>query len=128
MGARLASRHASVFDGGMTRDGGEPISITDSLTGVVRGLRPDSSPGSAAKPAPSAGQLAGLFGRWDEAVGHAVAAHVRPLKVDGTTLVVEVDDPAWATQLRFLEATICQRLAEVAGLHIERVDVRVARP
>lgn len=59
--------------------------------------------------------------------GRAVAAHVQPLRLDGSTLVVEVDDPAWATQMRFLESTLRARLAEVAGASIERIEVRVAK-
>jgi predicted nucleic acid-binding Zn ribbon protein len=66
-----------------------------------------------------------LFGRWEEAVGAAVAAHVQPVKLDGTLLVVTVDDPAWATQLRFLEGTLRQRLLDVAGAVIETIEVRV---
>ena len=49
------------------------------------------------------------------------------LKLDGTTLVVKVDDPAWATQLKFLEGTLRTRLREVAGATIERIEVRVGR-
>ena len=71
--------------------------------------------------------LGGVFGRWEEAVGDALAAHVQPVKLDGTTLVVQVDDPAWATQLKFLESTLKERLAEIAGATIERIDVRVSR-
>ena len=52
-------------------------------------------------------------------------SHVKPVKLDGTKLIVEVDDPAWATQLRFLETTLKQRLLEVAGATIESVEVRV---
>jgi predicted nucleic acid-binding Zn ribbon protein len=72
-----------------------------------------------------ANQMGGVFGRWAEAVGDAVAQHVKPVKLDGTKLIVEVDDPAWATQLRFLETTLKQRLLEVAGATIESVEVRV---
>jgi predicted nucleic acid-binding Zn ribbon protein len=68
-----------------------------------------------------------VFGRWAEAVGDAIAGHVRPIKLDGTTLVVEVDDPAWATQLRFLEATLKQRLLEVAEVNVETIEARVRR-
>ncbi|MGB8858086.1 MAG: DUF721 domain-containing protein, partial [Ilumatobacteraceae bacterium] len=75
----------------------------------------------------SASAMGGVFGKWDEAVGAAVALHVQPVKLDGTTLVVKVDDPAWATQLKFLEGTLKQRLLEVAGATIERIEVRVAR-
>ena len=67
------------------------------------------------------------IGRWEEAVGDALAAHVQPVKLDGSTLVVQVDDPAWATQLKFLEGTLKQRLAEIAGATIDRIEVRVAR-
>jgi predicted nucleic acid-binding Zn ribbon protein len=101
--------------------------IGDSLNSVIRSLRND--PSNAASPSQSAGQLAnqmgGVFGRWAEAVGEAVADHVKPVKLDGTKLIVEVDDPAWATQLRFLETTLKQRLLEVAGATIESVEVRV---
>lgn len=93
--------------------------LSESLQGVVRSLRPDNTADVAA------GALGGVFGRWEEVVGEALAAHVQPVKLDGTTLVVQVDDPAWATQLKFLEATLKQRLVEVAGATIERIDVRV---
>lgn len=97
--------------------------IGDSLNSVIRSLRNDSS--DAVSSSQMASQMSGVFGRWAEAVGDAVAAHVKPVKVDATTLIVEVDDPAWATQLRFLETTLKQRLLEVAGATIETVEVRV---
>ena len=102
----------------------EPIRLGDSLHDVVRELRPEQ-PGKTAPMAPAAA-IGGVFGRWEAAVGPAVAAHVQPVKLDGTTLVVQVDDPAWATQLRFLEADLRTRLADVAGATVERIEVRVA--
>ena len=106
----------------MTR---EPVPITDSLSAVIRSLR-NESPGTAPS-GQMASQMGDVFGRWAEAVGDAVAAHITPVKLDGTKLVVEVDDPAWATQLRFLEATLKQRLLEVAGATIETIEARVRR-
>jgi len=103
----------------------DPVPIGESLDSVVRSLHPEAS--SAQPASQSAAQMGGVFGRWAEAVGDAVAGHVTPIKLDGTKLVVEVDDPAWATQLRFLETTLKQRLLEVAGALIETVDVRVKR-
>jgi Dna[CI] antecedent, DciA len=107
----------------------DPVPIGDSLNSVVRSLRNDTS--GAVSPGQTSGQTAsqmgGVFGRWAEAVGDAVALHVTPVKLDGTKLVVEVDDPAWATQLRFLETTLKQRLLEIAGATIETVEVRVKR-
>jgi predicted nucleic acid-binding Zn ribbon protein len=108
----------------MSRD---PIPIGDSLNSVSRSLRNDSSDAVSSSQSANqmANQMGGVFGRWAEAVGDAVAAHVKPVKLDGTKLIVEVDDPAWATQLRFLETTLKQRLLEVAGATIESVEVRV---
>lgn len=92
----------------------DPVPISDSLDGVMRSLR-----------GPSRAAAGGVFGRWEEAVGEHVAAHVRPLRLDGTALVVQVDEPAWATQVKFLSATIADRLREVAGTEITRIEVRV---
>jgi hypothetical protein len=50
---------------------------------------------------------------------------VRPVRLDNGVLTVEVDDPAWATQVKFLAGTIIDRLAEVAAVTVERVEVRV---
>jgi predicted nucleic acid-binding Zn ribbon protein len=50
------------------------------------------------------------------------------VRLDDGVLVVEADEPAWATQVKFLSGTIMARLAEVAGVRIERVEVRVGRP
>jgi predicted nucleic acid-binding Zn ribbon protein len=73
-------------------------------------------------------QIGGVFGRWDDAVGPAVSAHVRPVRLDDGVLVVEADEPAWATQVKFLSETIITRLAEVAQVDVQRLEVRVARP
>jgi predicted nucleic acid-binding Zn ribbon protein len=70
-----------------------------------------------------------VFGRWDDIVGPAVAAHVRPVRVEGSTLIVSADHPAWATQLKHLGPDILARLAEVCGPQhaLERLEVRVRR-
>jgi hypothetical protein len=70
--------------------------------------------------------MGGVFGRWDEIVGAAVAGQVQPIRLDGTRLVVEVSDPAWATQMRLLTDMVCRRIREVTGITVETVDVRVA--
>ncbi len=91
-----------------------PVTVSHSLDGVVRSLR-----------GPSRSEVGGLFGRWSEAVGEQVADHVRPLKLDGGVLTVEVDDPAWATQVKLLATMITTRLREVAGVEVESLAVRV---
>ena len=104
-------------------DRDEPLSLGDALGDVVRALRPPSAAGTT-----SAAALGGVFGRWTEAVGEGIARHVQPLKLDGTHLVVEVDDPAWATQLTFVEATLRERLRDVANVVVDTFEVRVRRP
>ena len=94
----------------------DPIPISNSLDGVVRSLR-----------GPSREAVGGLFGRWNQAVGDQVAQHVEPIKLDEGVLVVEVDDPAWATQVKFLSAMITERLMTVAAVRVERIEVRVER-
>ncbi len=70
-----------------------------------------------------------VFGRWEEIVGASVAAHVRPHRLDGTTLIVHVDHPAWATQFRHLAPGILARLKEVCGSEgaPEHLQVRVRK-
>jgi hypothetical protein len=102
-------------------DTGNPASDDDvhqigaSIDRVLRSLR-----------AGDRRQVGGVFGQWEAAVGPGVAAHVRPVKLDGVVLTVEADEPGWATQVTFLANELRARLAEVAGVHVERIDVRVA--
>jgi hypothetical protein len=102
----------------------DPVPLSDSLTGVVRSLR---GPAPASAPPVSAGTMGGVFGRWTEIVGDVVAAHVQPVKLDGARLVVEVDEPAWATQLKFLEADLRARLLSTIGATVDHFDIRVKR-
>jgi predicted nucleic acid-binding Zn ribbon protein len=56
-----------------------------------------------------------VFGAWERVVGGEVAAHSRPVKLDGTELTVEAESTAWATQLRMLAPSLVQRIAAVVG-------------
>jgi hypothetical protein len=40
---------------------------------------------------------------------------------------VEVDEPGWATQLRFLQADVLERLHDVVGVRANALDVRVKK-
>jgi predicted nucleic acid-binding Zn ribbon protein len=69
-----------------------------------------------------------VFGGWADAVGPQVAAHARPVSLAEGTLVVAVDEPAWATQIRFLTGDILRRLAELAGSEaVVAIEIRVRR-
>ena len=95
----------------------DPRSIKASLDQVARSIG-----------GPDAGSLSGLFGRWADIVGPQLAAHARPLSLSSGVLVVAVTEPAWATQLTFLEAELLGRFREALGEGVvERVEVRLRR-
>ena len=72
--------------------------------------------------------LGRLFAGWKEIVGPAMAEHVQPVKVDSDVLVVTVDHPAWATQIRHLGDDLLNRVAAEAGVaRPTRLEVRVRR-
>ena len=74
---------------------------------------------------PSVDALGSLYRRWDELVGSRIGAHTRPLSLRGGVLVIGVSDPAWATQLRFLESRLLEQLADLDGSPVTSIEVRV---
>lgn len=106
---------------------GELVPIGEALAAVVASLgrKPTASGGRG-----RAGGAAtvSVFRSWDDAVGAQVAAHARPISLDDGRLLVEVDQPGWATQLRYLSATLIARLDAVIGAGVVRsIEVRVGR-
>ncbi len=69
----------------------------------------------------------GLFSQWRDIVGDTIADHVTPKRLEKRVLTVEVDDPAWATQLKFLEAQLLSTLRTKAGDEVDSLDVKVRR-
>lgn len=66
---------------------------------------------------------------WERIAGEAVAAHVRPVRLLGGVLVLEVSSGAWATQVRYLESTLIERAnAELGRPLVEQVKVLLATP
>jgi predicted nucleic acid-binding Zn ribbon protein len=94
---------------------GHPRPLNESLNRVVRFLG-----------APDVGALTEVFGRWETLVGEQVAVHSRPVSLHDRTLVIAVDDPAWASQIRWLESRVLERLASQLGADaVDRIQVRV---
>ena len=95
----------------------EPRALDGSLEALSRRLGLDGAAGSGR-----------LFSGWPEIVGPAMAEHVHPVRIDRTALVVTVDHPAWAPQVRRLGDTLLDRAAAHAGVdRPERLEVRVSR-
>lgn len=64
---------------------------------------------------PSSATASTLFARWDRVVGPDIAGHARPVSLHDGVLVLAVDHPAWANQLRFMTAEILARIAAATG-------------
>ncbi|MSZ60804.1 MAG: DUF721 domain-containing protein [Actinobacteria bacterium] len=69
----------------------------------------------------------GLFSGWRQIVGDQIADHAVPKRLEKRILVVEVDDPAWATQLKFLESQLIATLRDNVGDEVESLEIRVRR-
>ncbi len=59
-----------------------------------------------------------VFGAWEKVVGPDIAAHSRPIKIEGGVLTVEAESTAWATQLRMLTATLLRKIAGEVGHNV----------
>ena len=71
--------------------------------------------------------IPGVFAEWPKIVGEQVAQHVTPIKLERGRLIVEIDDPSWATQMRFLEPQLVEKLNAATTSTITAIEVRVKR-
>jgi predicted nucleic acid-binding Zn ribbon protein len=95
--------------------GDDPVPLSDALARVGEdlGLAPGDAHGT-------------LEARWAEVMGADVADHARLVSVRDGVLAIAVDDPIWATQLRYLEAVVVARATALLGSGVVRsVRVRV---
>lgn len=100
-------------------DAGSPKAISDVLDGLLGSderLRSGLATGE-------------LRRRWTQVVGEPLAAETEPRGIEGAgVLVVRVSSAAWATQIRFLSATVVSNTNEVLGRPAVRaVRVEVSR-
>jgi predicted nucleic acid-binding Zn ribbon protein len=92
-----------------------PVHVSNTVERVLRHLG-----------APSASALETVFGQWEALVGERVAAHAEPVAVADGRLTVRAEDPAWASQLRWLERDLVHRLSAALGPGVvTAIDVRV---
>ena len=80
-------------------------SVGSVLPRVLKGLKLDKV--LAAQPA---------VDLWPQIAGPKTAEHTRAVEVDGKTLVIIVDGPAWSAQLRFLKPQL-----------IKKIDARIGK-
>jgi predicted nucleic acid-binding Zn ribbon protein len=92
-----------------------PVHVGTSVERVLRHLG-----------APKVDALGAVFGDWERLVGPRVAEHAAPVALSGGRLVVRADDPAWASQLRWLEQDLLARLDAALGPQtVTSIEVRV---
>ncbi|MGO2110046.1 MAG: DUF721 domain-containing protein [Pseudoclavibacter sp.] len=85
--------------------GREPVTLASAF-GTVRRTLGWQTPMAQAE----------LMNAWAEVVGAETAGHSTPMHVEGSTMVVQCDSTAWATQLRRMRSTL---LGEIAKGHPE---------
>ena len=54
-----------------------------------------------------------LFAMWDGIAGEKLASHCQPVRISRGILYVEVDDPLWLTQLKYMKIDIQAKIEEV---------------
>jgi predicted nucleic acid-binding Zn ribbon protein len=82
----------------------DPIPLRDAVNAVSRELG-----------MPPADALTRVTDAWNTVAGSALAAHSRVRSVRGGEAVIEVDGPAWATQIRYLAKDLVEGLDEALG-------------
>ncbi len=93
----------------------DPQQLGDSLARLIGGLTSSSA------------KMIDVLDQWEEVVGETLAAPSRPVRISEAVLVVEVDDPRWATQMKFSRSAICDAVSTICNVVVDRVDVKVAR-
>lgn len=101
---------------GTSRAEQDPKPVAESLDRISRRLG-----------APRSGVMTAVFSGWEGLVGAEIASHARPLSLRSGVLVLSADEPAWASQLRFMATELIARIHEATGLSdIREIQVRVS--
>jgi hypothetical protein len=112
----------SVGGGGASRAGRGRREDPQPLGAAIEGLLDDQGWRTSAA-------VGSVFGRWEQMVGEALAAHTRPGGFTDGELLVIADSTAWATQVRLLRAQLVRRLnAELGPGTVTGVKVRGPLP
>lgn len=93
----------------------KPRALSESLSEILGGERLERI-----------SHLSRLRQRWSDIVGPMLAARSEPVSLDGNGLLIAVDHPAMAQQVRFLQAEIgqaCRRICHIPD--IRRVYTRI---
>jgi len=56
-----------------------------------------------------------IVDQWEEVVGLDLAAKISAVAISGSELIVRVDDPAWASQINWLEKQLLDKITSLVG-------------
>jgi predicted nucleic acid-binding Zn ribbon protein len=119
---RTGGTGGAVGGGGASRAGRGRREDPQPLGAAIEGLLDDQGWRTSAA-------VGSVFGRWEQIVGEALAAHTRPGGFADGELLVIADSTAWATQVRLLRAQLVRRLnAELGPGTVTGVKVRGPLP
>jgi len=78
--------------------------------------------------APKADVVESVFADWERLVGEVIAKHTRPQRITNGVLFLEVDDPAWASEMEWMSEELLRRISTMADtLEITEISVVLAR-
>lgn len=73
--------------------------------------------------------LSSVLGAWNDLVGEQVASHATPAAIRKSTLVVQVDESRWATQLKWMSQQILDKVnSKIPGAGIDSVEIKLTKP
>ena len=56
-----------------------------------------------------------IINEWEEIVGSDLATKISAVAISGSELIVRVDDPAWASQISWLENQLLDKITRLIG-------------
>ena len=56
-----------------------------------------------------------IVDQWEEVVGIDLATKISAVAISGSELIVRVDDPAWASQINWLEKQLLDKITSLVG-------------
>ena len=88
----------------MVSENKDPILLRASLEKLMKSIG-----------APDIDSTINLLEIWPELIGEELSSKISLVALNGSTLVIHVNDPAWASQISWLEAQILERIDKKIG-------------
>lgn len=78
--------------------------------------------------APKADVVESVFSDWERLVGEVIAEHTTPVRIEKGVLYLEVDNPAWASEMEWMSEELLRRITAKANtVEITAIRVQLAR-